>query len=458
MPAEHLTAAVPAAPGLFLGESRLPVRTSGAVAVLVGVGASLMCLVSLGPMAGALGPVSTVVWAGTALVGGLQCLLLAELASRFPRRAGGTPQFAYRAWPGGSASLGALSAWCYWFAWTPGIAVNLVLAATYLHRLALHRIAPLPLALLMGVVLYALAGSGLRAAALAGTLLAVMAVGLVLVVVAVPAVHPEVAHWKSFGQGLRGGAHGGLAGIAKWSFVASWSSYAAETASTVAAEVKGARHVMGKVMAVTGLICLLACTLVPAALFLTAPEHVTGDPLDAVTETAGHLLGPAEAPIAGLGVVAVLVLGALAFITSSSRTVYQLAEDRQLPRVFGHVNRRGVPTGSIVLDAAVITAMLVVFGTNVVDVVAAANVGYLVVFVLLPCAYLALRGGPHDTEGTTRLGGWAVPLAIALAAFNLVLLVYGGSQWGWKVMAVGSGISLAIVPVAAWSRHVRSTR
>jgi amino acid transporter len=232
----------------------------------------------------------------------------------------------------------------------------------------------------------------------------------------------------------------------------------------VAAEVRGARRVMGKVMAVTGLLCLLACTLVPAALFLMAPGQVAGDPLTAITGTAGQLLGPAAVPAVGAGVVSVLLLGALAFITSSSRTIYQLAEDRQLPRVFAHVSRRGVPTGSILLDAAVITAMLAVFGTNVVNVVAAANVGYLVVFILLPCAYLALRhtgdGGGREgrtgdvMDGSTRLGWWAIPLAVVLAAFNLALLAYGGAQWGWTVMAVGAGVSLAIVPVAAWSRRV----
>ena len=453
---------VPDAPGLFPAGSRLPVGASGAVAVLVGAGASLTCLVSLGPMAGALGPFSVAVWAGTALIGGLQCLLLGELTSRFPQRAGGTPQFAYRAVPGGSATLGALSAWCYWFAWTPGIAVNLVLAAAYLHQLALPRVAPLPLALLMGAALYALTASGLRAVALAGAVLAVVSVGLVLVVVAAPAAHPGAAHWGAFGVGLRRGGNAGLASVAKWAFVASWSSYAAETASTVAAEVRGARRVMGKVMAATGLICLAACTLVPAALFLVAPGQVVGDPVGAVAWAAGRLLGPAAVPVAGAGVVSVLVLGALAFITSSSRTIYQLAEDRHLPRVFAHVSRRSVPTGSVILDAAVITAMLAVFGTNVVNVVAAANVGYLVVFILLPCAYLTLRAspdgsGPGSPDGIARLGRWAVPLAAALAAFNLALLAYGGSQWGWTVMTVGVGISLAIVP-AAWSRCPRRTQ
>jgi O-antigen/teichoic acid export membrane protein len=43
------------------------------------------------------------------------------------------------------------------------------------------------------------------------------------------------------------------------------------------------------------------------------------------------------------------------------------------------------------------------------------------------------------------------PARDALAIFNLALLVYDGVQWGWTAMAVGTGISLAIVALAAWS-------
>jgi len=92
-----------------------------------------MVIVSLGPMAAELGNISLWVWVLTVGVGGVQCALIAELASRFPERAGGSAQFAYRAVEGGSQSLGALSSWGYWFAWTPGIAVNLILAGTYLR-------------------------------------------------------------------------------------------------------------------------------------------------------------------------------------------------------------------------------------------------------------------------------------------------------------------------------------
>lgn len=445
------TSAGSAGSAVFPSRSRLPLTVTGVTGVLVGAGSSLMCVVSLDPMASALGAWSVLIWAGTALIGGLQCLLLGELTSRYPTRAGGTPQYAYRAWPTGSTTLGALSAWCYWFAWTPGIAVNLILAAGYLHQVLLPGIPTLPLALGLGVVLYALVASGLRPVAAIGAVLAVIAVIVVLLVALAPLAHLGGFHWPL--DATAGSQGMSLSSVAKWAFVAAWSSYGAEMASVVVAEVRSAPRQMGPVMVVSGVIGLLACTLVPVSLFLLVPGQVAGDPLGAFTAAAGDLLGPVGRTLAGFGLIAVLLLGALSFITGSSRTIYQLAEDRQLPRLFAHVNRRGAPTGSILLDAAVITTMLLIFGSNVVNVAAAANVGYLIVFVLLPLAYLTLRRRPGGEPGAFRLGRWGVPLAVFLAGFNLALLCYGGAQWGWVVMGTGLVLSGLILPIAWLSRY-----
>src|SRR5690242_7258742 len=110
---------------LFPGRSRLPRSIPWQVAVLEAVAGAVMVIVSLGAMAAEIGNVSVLVWSVTAGVGALQCVLIAQLVRRYPRRAGGTPQYAYRVAPTGSRVLGAISCWCYWFAWTPAIAVNL---------------------------------------------------------------------------------------------------------------------------------------------------------------------------------------------------------------------------------------------------------------------------------------------------------------------------------------------
>ncbi|WP_158852077.1 APC family permease [Saccharothrix deserti] len=447
---------------MFPGRSLLPVTASWWTSILVAVGASLMVAVSMAEMAAEIGNASVWVWIVTAVIGALQCLLIAELASRFTNRAGGTAQFAYRATTKGSPTLGALSSWSYWFAWTPGIAVNLILAATYLKSLFWPSGNVILLACIIGVVLYFVTALGLRLSSIVNAALAVVALAVVSIVVLTPVFHPEAfdvsrvvptelpADAPTDGWGVVGA-------ILKWTFIATWAAYAAEMASTVCSEIKQSERYVKRIMSVSAIIAIVAFTFVPISLFgLVGVEGLQRDPFTVFAEIGGITLGPAGEYIVGLGLAAVLVLGAEIFIIGSSRTIHQMAQDGHLPRIFGKINKRGAPVGSIAGDAAVIIIMLLVFGTEVVSVVAAATFGYLVVFVLLPIAYLTLRRYRRDEDGGFRLGKPFVAVAIGLSLFNAILLVFGGLQWGVDVIVVGLGVTLAVIPISFFTRRARA--
>lgn len=423
-----------------------------------------MVAVSLSSMAAEIGNISIWVWVATAVIGGVQCLLIAELTSRFPERAGGTPQFAYRAAPGGSPTLGALSSWCYWFAWTPGIAVNLILAATYLKGLFWPGMNAVLLAFLIGATLYTVTALGLRLSTVVNAGLAVLAVGVILIIVAGPALRPSAFDVAQIAPprlpaSAPHDTTSVLGLVLKWGFVATWSSYAAEIASTVCSEIRRPERYMKRVMSMSAVICFVAFAAVPIALFgLVGVTGVQQDPFAVFAAAGGVVLGSTGKLIVGLGLAAVLILGAETFIIGSSRTIYQMAQDGHLPRVFATINKRGAPVGSIAWDAVVIGIMLVVFGTQVVNVVAAANFGYLIVFVLLPIAFLVLRRHPGGRPGSFRLSKPFVAVAVLLALFNAVLLVGGGMQWGPAVVLVGVGVSLLIVPLSLVTHRVRDRR
>ena len=448
----------------FPGSSQLPVTSSWWTAVVVATGGSLMVTVAIGPMAVEIGNVAVWVLIVTAAIGGLQCLLVAELATRFPGRAGGTPQYAYRAVRGGSHSVGALSAWCYWFAWTPGIAVNLILAATYLKAVLWPAVNPLLLACLIGAALYLVTALGLRLSTVVSSVLALVAVGVLVVIIAGPAIRPGVFHLgEVFPTALPASApqdFGSVLGlILKWAFVATWSSYVAEMASTVCAEIRRPGRHMARAMSVSAVVCVIVFSAVPIALFgLVGVQGIQQDPFEVFATAGGIVLGPDGRLLVGLGLAAVLVLGAEVFIIGSSRTIYQMAQDGHLPRIFAKINRWGAPVGSIAWDAVVIGVMLLVFGTQVVSVVAAANVGYLIVFVLLPIAYLMLRRHPGGNPEGLRLGRPFVAVAVLLLLFNAVLLVFGGAQWGLQVVLVGLGVSLLILPISMITRRLGGGR
>jgi amino acid transporter len=161
--------------------------------------------------------------------------------------------------------------------------------------------------------------------------------------------------------------------------------------------------------------------------------------------------------VVGVMLAAGLILGAQAFVVGSSRTIFQMTADGHMPRQFAVVNRRGVPFGSLLWDALIVLTLLLIFGTNVVNVVAAANFGYLVVFVLMPIAYLVRRRRLRRLAAGTEL---TLPrmfetVAITLAVVNLILLVVGGAQWGIMVGLTGVIVIALAIPLSLLSQWQR---
>jgi amino acid transporter len=423
-------------------------------AVLLSLGAALLVLVSVGPMAGEIGTATPWVWLGVAVVGALQCLLLSELAVRFPDRAGGTPMYVHAVLGRRSPLAAAFSSWGYWFAWTPGIAVNLILAATYLQATVLPGIEVLPLAIAMGIVLYGVNGLGLEPSMrFAGCLacVALVPLGLAMVGLLLQPSLFDVDRMVPVQVDAGSGSSTFLL-IAKWSFVAAWSAYGAEMASTIVAEMRSGAEEAPRAMLIAASVGLVGFGLLPFLIVgVVGVQGLSADPLVAFLPFAEAIAGDAGRTVVGLLLTSALILGAQAFIVGSSRTIFQMAQDGYIPRVFVAVNRREVPIGSLALDGMVIAALLALFGTRVVDVVAAANVGYVVVFVLMPVAFLLAR-----LVGGGSRAGWASPLnllAVGLMLFNAALLVVGGLQWGSRVMLTGVIVMLLIVPISLFRRR-----
>ncbi|HEX5983232.1 MAG TPA: APC family permease [Solirubrobacterales bacterium] len=434
-------------------EQRLRRSVSWRSAALLALGAALLVLVSIGPMAGEIGTATPWVWLAIASVGALQCLLLSALAVRYPNRAGGTPMYVHAVLGRRRPLLAAISSWGYWFAWTPGIAVNLILAATYLRATVLPGLDILPLAIALGVALYAVNGLGLEPSMrLAGCLACVALVPLGLATVGL-LLQPSLIDLDRLVPVAVDTSSGSpaLLLVAKWAFVAAWSAYGAEMASTIVAEMKAGAEEAPWAMHVAAVIGLVGFGLMPFLIVaVTGVAGLSADPLVAFLPFAEAIGGDAGKTAVGLLLASALILGAQAFVVGSSRTIFQMAHDGYIPRAFATVNRRQVPIGSLTLDGMVIFALLALFGTRVVDVVAAANFGYVVVFVLMPVAFLLVR----LSEGGSR-ARWTSPLnllAVGLMLFNAALLVVGGTQWGSRVVLAGVIVMSLIVPISLFRR------
>ena len=98
----------------------------------ISLGGSLLVATSLGAIAADLGPASVFVWTLIALIGVLQCLMIAEMAGMFPNKSGGTATYCHEAFKKYTPLVGAFSNWGYWFAWIPVIPVNMILVGGYI--------------------------------------------------------------------------------------------------------------------------------------------------------------------------------------------------------------------------------------------------------------------------------------------------------------------------------------
>lgn len=423
--------------------------------VLLAVGAALQITVVMGAMAGELGNLHVLVWAGAAVVGLVQCFLIAELARHAPHRAGGAATYAQEAFSGRFSWVAALSGWGYWFAWTPGIAINLILAAEYLHSTVAPGVNTVPLSAGIGVVLYAVNTLGLRHLMRVSAVLMVLAGLTLLALLVTPLVQPslfDAGELFPLSPPPDAGASTGEL-VVKWFFVASWSAYGAEIAASIVAELREPAAKVMRAMALAGVICLAAFAVVPVVMTgIVGVDGLSESPSTVFLAPAEAVFGGAGRLIVGIMLACALILGAQAYIIASSRTVYQLSRDAHLPRIFTRVNRFGVPVMSIFCDAAVIAVLLTIFGRDVVDVVAAANIGYLVVFVLMPLSFVIVRVRRRRAGLPCLLPPMWTAVGIAVVTVNTLLLLLGAALWGVQIWLTGLIVMTLIFPLIWWRR------
>ncbi len=420
-------------------------------AYVLSLGGALLVTVSLGSMAAEIGVASVLAWTITSVVGLLQCLLLAELASIFPHKVGGAPAYTHEGLKSISPLFGAISAWGYWVGWIPGVAVNLTLAATYIKAAFLPNINVVVLTLILVVVLYTLNYFGLKLSVKLSICMAICALIPLLIILAAPVFRTSLWKFSNFSPLFPAGvvwySMPMLMLMAKWMFVAAWSSYGSEMVTTVVGELKHPKKDIPKAVSFAASSGLIAFAVVPTILLaIVGVKALSQDPFVTFLTAASQIFGQFGAAIVSIMLIAALILGAEVFVVSSSRALYQMSQDGLTIKSYSRLNKHGVPVGSVVWDALVTISLLTIFGANIINVVASSNIAYIVVFILLPIAYILIKVRQPQHQGSFHLPRIFVPLAFFIALFNIVLLVFGSSQWGMTVIGVGLILLVTFLP------------
>jgi amino acid transporter len=409
-------------------------------------------------------------WTIGVIQGFVQNIAYAEMVTMFPQ-ATGIPGCAQTVFQSENVKqgkidkrkfIGAFASWCYWFAWTPVVYIFSGLIVEYIAvmfglELGAWESVLLSMAVIitMVTVMYAMSARGLEGGGKIALVLALVSLIPIIVIL--------LGNIGSFNFGNITDA---------WVFPVSgsdsfmsiililgcmglgqWSSCAWETAAIYGPEYKDPGKDTPKALFGCGIICLIMYFIVP---FLVYGEiGQTG-----VSEAGYHTLYPiavaAFGDIGGLIALVVLIVAMILIIQTgylgSSRSLYSMAMEGNVPKWFGKLNSHGMPTNAFLFVSVVncllmfILSVLPILGaeTSIMTVLSASAMGYAIANFVALAAFVKSRTDPRFKDLPrpfmapkcyTYVGAIMCGLQIVL----LICLIY------WSYLASGNSILPAIL-------------
>lgn len=420
---------------------------------------------------------------GIQLIGMLVCLCMAELATLWPERTGGTPSYTYDSFkPLGEKTarhVGGITSWSYWLGWFPAAPINMILAASYiavLFHLPLGRIVD-PIGSIgtaepFGVLVITLVGllllfipcyTGIRLGTGFATLLGVTAMVPLTLLVILPIFKPSSFHWHYVAGFHYADPKDSFAFLFAWLFVISWNGIGVESASCYVAELKNPHRDAKIALTAEGVysVFIFAATAIVFVAVLGTTLK-SSDPLTEYTNFAQHIFGHGSwvEYVVGIPLIAALLLTTLNAIMGTGRSLFEASDqERVLPKFFAKKNKHHVPVNSMIFN--VICAMLVGLLGSPVRIYIFSNVGYLEAIIVCLFGYFLVRQFRKDQISQYRLHGsfrW-VALVIALG----LTFIYFAGGWNSPNVTVGPGsghtlfllglaVVLAYVPLYWWRK------
>ena len=324
-----------------------------------------------------------VVWTVSVLQGFVQNLAYGEMVTLFPN-ATGLPGCAQAVFTkdnnnGGidkGKLIGAFSAWCYWFAWCPVVAIFTMMIGDYL--VAMFSIdwtgwTLLGLYMLVGIIvvliMYILSARGLEGGATVGTILALISMIPIIIIL--------------------------IGGLAAGMF--DFSTITSEFTSPEWSWYKEPGKDVPKALFGCGIICLIMYFFVSTVVFGSLGHEGIADAgyatLRPIAETA---FGEYGSYIALFFLIVAMLLVIQTGFLGSSRTLNSMAGEGNLPKWFGKLNSHGMPAN----------AMLFVGIFNL-----------ILVFIIEYSAFLLEMTTTSMTVLTASALGYCLANGIALSAF-----------------------------------------
>lgn len=458
----------------------------------VASGVPALVLFSIGGIAATVGTPSWLCWVIAVVFGFFQAFVYAEIAGLFPGKSGGASVYGAAAWVRYSKIIAPLSLWANWLAWTPVLTIGASIAAAYILTLLfgseasllgwkltvldlgmlkeglevrINAVSMLATLLLLGT--FAVQHRGILGTARVQMIIGVVALTPLLLIGIVPLLTGDVLadHFSPFaplttdaagnvvtGTWDRNGWMLFLGGI----YMAAWSAYAFETAVCYTREFKDPKTDTFRAILWSGVLCLVAYSLVPIAFQgalglegVSAPGIIDGSGVAAAM--AGMVGGGAVlGNLLVVLLVLALLLGVSTSMAGSSRTLFQGSLDGWLPKYLSHVNEHGAPTRAMWTDLLFNVVLLNLSDT--LFVLAVSNICYLVfIYLNLHAGWIHRIDNGH-VHRPYRCPDWLMAIGVILAFANAFILGAGANVWGAGTLTTGV-IALALILPVFWYRH-----
>ena len=446
----------------------------------IAIGVPLLILPSIGYFAGYLWSFAIIVWGLSVLQGFMQNIAYGELATVFPN-ASGLPGISQSVFKSGDNNkrytkgrlIGGFSAWSYWFAWNPVLAIFAILVGNHLKGLlpALEGFSELQLSLFSGLVIFSLLiiinSRGLSTGATFGYVLMFLSFAPLAIITLAPFATGDftVANiadsWLPADWAWDGPHILMLLGVFA---MAQWSACAWETAAIYGPEYKKPHSDVPKALFVCGGICMVTFVLVQTAVTGTLGiEGIIAEPLSPMLPLARMTLGPTGAYVSIIMLITAMILIIQTAYLGSARAMHSLAIEGNLPRIFGRINANGTPVFAM-LVIGVFNLILICMKTPT-AILAASAIGYVCANGISLFAYVKARTDPelavlHRPFEAPR--GWK-NVALLFGLFNLPLCLVGviflnSQESGWKATWVGFLVLASYLPLWLYSQREGTTQ
>jgi amino acid transporter len=388
---------------------------------------------------GALG--SVVLWGISAIVGLLQNWIYSETAAMFPDKPGGIALYAHEGWRKYFNLFGPIAAFGYWIGWSvvlaifgnligslivaewfPGQAEDVYFTTVFDVDIGLANI--IGIGIIIAVWLFNV--FGVRPSLFVGYVTGALLMIPLAIFIIVPYLTGD---WQSanvtFEDVLRS-EFSTLELSLMWLFIMCWSAYGIEVCASFAPEYHDTKRDTALALRSAAAFSLLVYILLP--LGLGGVVGTAGDSGAYYVEAFKQVVGSTIGGIAIISLLASLILSMNSATADGGRALYGIARDDMTIKWLYHLNRYHVPARAMTVDMIVNVLLILLLGASNLAILYMSNIGYVFAHVLALSAFLLLRRDRPNWPRPIRVGPAWVGLAWLLAAFNLILVIWGVTQ------------------------------